>query len=145
MPHYSVTLDWYVVGYPDAITLAAASCAGRAPAAECLRQDVWLSLKGQNLSLSTVHARWKLQDLLVIAQVAFSVVLMVTSVMFCRAVLSLFNAEPGFETRHVLAVPLGLRLERYDPADTDGSDRTLQERLEITPLVDAVATRSTSP
>jgi predicted permease len=145
MPHYSFTLDWHVFDYLAAITLAAAIFAGIAPAAECLRQDVWISLKGKELSLSAVHARWKPQDLLVIAQVSFSVVLMVTSVMFSRAVVSIFRAEPGFETRHVLAVPLELGQERYDPAETEAFYRSLQERLAGTPLVDAVATSSISP
>src|SRR5260370_41646251 len=145
MAHYWVRLGWHVFGYFAAITLAAAIFAGIAPAAECLRQDVWISLKGKELSLSAVHARWKPQDLLVIAQVSFSVVLMVPSVMFSRAVASIFRAEPGFETRHVLVVPLELGPERYDPAETEGFYRTLQERLESTPLVDAVATSSISP
>src|SRR2546430_3459240 len=145
MPHYSFTLDWHVFDYLAAITLAAAIFAGIAPAAECLRQDVWISLKGRDLSLSAVRARWKPQDLLVIAQVSFSVVLMVTSVMFSRAVVSIFRAEPVFETRHVLAVPLELGPERYDPAETEAFYRSLQERLAGSPLVDAVATSSISP
>ena len=145
MPHYPFTLDWHIFGYLAAITFAAAIFAGIAPAAECLRQDVWISLKGQELSVSAVRARWKLQDLLVIAQVSFSVVLMVTSVIFSRAVLSIFDAEPGFETRHVLAVPLELAPERYGPAETEALYRTLQERLASTPLVDAVATSGISP
>ena len=145
MPHYSFTLDWHVFGYLAAVTLAAAILAGIAPAAECLRQDVWISLKGQELSLSAVHTRWKLQDLLVVAQVSFSVVLMVTAVMFSRAVLAIFDAEPGFETRHVLAVPLELGPERYDPAQAEAFYQRLRERLAGTPSVDAVATSSTSP
>ena len=145
MPHYSFTLDWHVFDYLAAITLAAAIFAGIAPAAECLRQDVWTSLKGKELSLTAVHARWKPQDLLVIAQVSFSMVLMVTSVMFSRAVLSIFRAEPGFETRQVLAVPLELGPERFDAAETEAFYRSFQERLARTPLVDAVATSSISP
>ncbi|MFL6437468.1 MAG: FtsX-like permease family protein, partial [Terriglobales bacterium] len=146
MPHYRFTLDWHIFGYLAAVTLAAAVFAGIAPAAECLRQDVWISLKGQELSVAAwARMRWKLQDLLVIAQVCFSVVLMVTSVMFSRAVLSIFNAEPGFETRHVLAVPFELDDERYHPADTEEFYRSFRERLAGTPLVDAVASSSISP
>ena len=145
MPHYLFTLDWHIFGYLAAITFAAAIFAGIAPTAECLRQDVWISLKGQELSVSAVRARWKLQDLLVIAQVSFSVVLMVTSVMFSRAVLSILDAQPGFETRQVLSVPLELAPERYGPAETEAFYRALQERLEGTPFVDDVATSSTSP
>ena len=145
MPHYSFTLDWHVFDYLAAITLTAAIFAGIAPAVECLRQNVWTSLKGQELSLTAVHARWKPQDLLVIGQVAFSVVLMVTAVVFSRAVLSIFSAEPGFETRHVLAVPLELRAERYDAEEAGAFYRSLQERVASIPLVDGIATSSKSP
>jgi len=145
MPHYQFTLDWHIFGYLAAITLAASIFAGLAPSIECLRQDVWTSLKGQELSLPAVRVRWKLQDLLVIAQVCFSVVLMVVSVMFSRAVLSIFDAEPGFETRQVLAVPLELGPERYGTAEAEVFYRTLEERLKGTPLVEAVAVSSISP
>jgi putative ABC transport system permease protein len=145
MPHYPFTIDWHIFAYLAAVTLAAAIFAGIAPAAECLRQDVWISLKGQELAVAVARVRWKLHDLLVIAQVCFSVVLMVTSVMFSRAVLSIFGAEPGFETRHVLAVPFELGSERYNPAQAEEFYRTFQERLTGSPLVDAVATGSISP
>ena len=145
MPHYQFTLDWHIFGYLAAVTLAASIFAGLAPSIECLRQDVWNSLKGQELALTAVRVRWKLQDLLVIAQVSFCVVLMVVSVMFSRAVLSIFSAEPGFETRHVLAVPLELGRERYSAAEGEAFYRTIQERLGGMPLVDAVAISSISP
>jgi len=145
MPHYQFTLDWHIFGYLAAITLAASIFAGITPAAECLRQDVWTSLKGQELALDAARVRWKPQDLLVIAQVSFSIVLMVVSVMFSRAVLTIFGAEPGFETRHVLAVPLEFVAERYGATEVETFYRTLHERLDGTPLVDAVATASTSP
>ena len=145
MPHYQFTLDWHIFGYLAAITLAASVFAGIAPAAECLRQDVWTSLKGQELAVAAVRVRWKLEDLLVIAQVGFSIVLMVVSVMFSRAVLTIFHAEPGFETRQVLAVPLEFAAEHYGVAEVAAFYRTFHERLEGTPLVDAVATTSTSP
>jgi putative ABC transport system permease protein len=65
--------------------------------------------------------------------------------MFSRAVLSIFGAEPGFETRHVLAVPFELGSERYNPAQAEEFYRTFLERLTGSPLVDAVATGSISP
>ena len=120
MPHFAFNLDWHVFGYLAALTLASSIIAGLVPALECLRQDVWISLKGHEPALQAARVRWNLRDLLVIVQVCFCVVLMVVSVMFSQAVLSLFAMEPGFETRHVLAVPLelppGARLQMAAPA-----------------------------
>src|SRR5260370_39532358 len=106
---------------------------------------MWSAERLTELSWVAAHCRWKPEDLLVIGQVSFSDVQMVTSVMFSRAVVSIFRAEPGFETRHVLAVPLELGPEHYDPAETEAFYRGLQERLAGTPLVDAVAASSISP
>src|SRR5262249_27665727 len=76
---------------------------------------------------------------------SFSIVLMVVSVMFSRAVIAIFRAEPGFETRHVLEVPLEFAAERYGATEVETFYRTLHQQLDGTPLVDAVATASTSP
>jgi len=46
MPYLPFGLDWHVFSYLTAITLASSIIAGLAPALECLKQDVWVSLKG---------------------------------------------------------------------------------------------------
>ena len=145
MPHFPFTLDWHIFGYLAAITLAASMVAGLTPALECLKQDMWVGLKGHEPTLQVAKIRWNLRDLLVIVQVCFCVVLMVVSAMFSQAVLSLFAMEPGFETRHVLAVPLQLSPERYSSSDAEVFYRTLQEHIAAIGQVDHVATTSLTP
>ena len=145
MPHFPFTLDWHIFGYLAAVTLAASLVAGLMPALECLGQDVWVSLKGHEPAVQAARMRWSLRDLLVIAQVCFCVVLMVVSAMFSQAVLSLFAMEPGFETRHVLAVPLQLSPEQYDSTNAEAFYRTLQERIAAISQVDDVASSSMTP
>ena len=145
MPHFPFTLDWHIFGYLTAITLATSILAGLTPAFECLKQDMWTSLKGHEPALQTARMRWNLRDFLVIAQVSFCVVLMVVSAMFSQAVLSIFGMEPGFETRHVLAVPVQLPVERYSSSDAETLYRTLEERVAGISQVDAVASSSLTP
>ena len=146
MPHFPFTLDWHTFGYLAAATLAASLIAGLTPAIECLRQDVWGALKANtSASIQTGKLRWSLRDLLVIVQVCFCIVLMVVSVMFSRAVLSLFSMEPGFETRHVLAVPLQLSPDRYNAIAAAAFSRTLEERIGAISQVDAIAGTSLTP
>jgi len=145
MPHYPFTLDWHIFGYLAAVTLTAALLAGLAPALECLRQDVWASLKGTESSVHAGKTRWSLRDLLVITQVAFSVVLMTASAMFIRLELAILNADPGFETEQVLQVPVQLPLERYNAAASRDFYTAFEQRLVALPAVESIATSSASP
>ena len=145
MPHFPFSLDWHIFSYVAAITLAACVISGLVPAAECLRQDVWNSLKGQELTLKAARLRWNLRDLLVIVQVCLCVVLMVVAAMFSRAVLDIFGTEPGFETRQVLTVPFRLAPDRYDLVAAGAFYRAFEERLARLPMVETVATSDSSP
>jgi predicted permease len=144
LPYLPFNLDWHIFWYLATITLASSIIAGLAPALECLKQDVWVSLKGHEHSAQTAGKRWTARDLLVVAQVCFCMVLMVVSSMFSKAVLSIFVMEPGFETRHVLAVPLQFS-DSYSPSDAQAFLATLQDRIATISNVDDVATSSMSP
>jgi putative ABC transport system permease protein len=145
LPYFPFTLDWHIFGYLATITLASSIVAGLAPALECLKQDVWVSLKGHELTSQAGRVRWTMRDLLVVVQVCFCMVLMVVSFMFSQAVLSLFAMEPGFETRHVLAVPLQFSPERYAANDAEVFLRRLQDRIAGISQVGDVATSSMTP
>ena len=145
MPYYPFSLDLHIFAWLAAITLASSIVAGLAPAMECLKQNVWVSLKGHEQTAEAGRARWTLRDLLVIAQVCFCMVLMVVSTMFSQAVLSIFATEPGFETRQVLAVPVELSPERYSASEADAFLARLGDRIATISQVDSVATTSMTP
>jgi putative ABC transport system permease protein len=145
MPHFPFTLDWHIFGYLAAITLGASVLAGLAPALECLRQDVWASLKGSEASVHAGKARWSIRDLLVMTQVCFSVVLMVASAMYVRLELDIIDADPGFEAEQVLQVPVQLPANRYGPAAASDFYAKLRQQLEALPAVQSVAVASVSP
>lgn len=144
LPYIPFSLDWHIFWYLTAITLTASVIAGLAPAFECLKQDVWISLKGHEHAAQTTGRRWTLRDLLVIAQVCFCMVLMVVSSMFAQAVVWIFRAEPGFETRQVLAVPVQFS-DSYSASDAEEFLRRLQDRIATISQVDDVATSSMTP
>lgn len=106
---------------------------------------MWVSLKGHEHTAETGRSRWTLRDLLVVAQVCFCMVLMVVSSMFSQAVLSIFATEPGFETQHVLAVPVDLSPERYSAPDAQAFLTRLQDRIAAVGQVESVATSSMTP
>jgi predicted permease len=144
LPYLPFNLDWHIFWYLAIITLASSIIAGLAPALECLKQDVWVSLKGHEQTAQTAGKRWAVRDLLVVAQVCLCMVLMVVSSMFSQAVLSIFSMEPGFETRHVLSVPLQFS-DSYSASDAAAFLTRLQDRIATISQVDEVATSSMSP
>ena len=144
LPYLPFGLDWHIFGYLTTMTLASSVIAGLAPAFECLKQDVWTSLKGQGYTAQASHSRWTVRDLLVVAQVCLCMVLMVVSLMFSQAVLSIFAMEPGFETRQVLAIPLQFS-DRYSANDAEVFLARLRERIATVSQVDDVASSSVTP
>jgi hypothetical protein len=98
MPHYPMRTDWVVFSYLAGITLAAGCAAGLAPAMESLRGNLSGSLKRQ--------ANWKLRDLLIAAQVAISLVLLVGAALFARTQYRILAAGQTDDARHVMSVQL---------------------------------------
>ncbi|MGH9521230.1 MAG: ABC transporter permease, partial [Terriglobales bacterium] len=145
MPHYAFGLDWHIAAYLIGITLFASFLAGLAPAVDCLRQDVWHTLKAGAQNWNTGQGRWSVRDLLVITQVFCSIVLMSISAIYIRAEFTILNADPGFDTRQVLQVPVQLPTDRYNAAGSQQLYDELQQRFAAIPAVEAVAYGSASP
>src|SRR4029453_6187886 len=60
-----------------------------------------------------LHRRWTLRGLLVTGQVAFSMVLLVTSFLFLRNLARTHAAAPGFETSNLLVAEVSLVEQRH--------------------------------
>ena len=98
-PYYPVKPDLVVFAYLSGITLMAAYIAGLAPASESLKLDLSTSLKGHENLFGAGARKWRLQDLLVVAQVAFSVTLLVVTGLVVRVQYAMGSADAGFEMR----------------------------------------------
>ncbi len=104
MPVYQTKPDLQVMLYLGAIVLTATIMAGLSPAGESLRLDLSSALRpGSSGRGASASAR---RSFLIAAQVAMSLVLLVCAGLFIRAQYMMFTADPGFETRRVLFVPL---------------------------------------
>ena len=143
MPHYPLAPDLLVFAYLASVTLAAGVIAGMAPAAESLKVDLTASLKGAGGIFGSRRSRT--HGLLVGAQVAMSLVLLVGAGLFVRAELTTFRANPGFETRHVLQFSARTPMPPYTPASSAAFYRTLEQRLRALPGVQSVAFASAPP
>ena len=143
MPHYPMQPDLLVFAYLAGVTLLAAAMAGMTPAAESLKVDLTRSLKGEESLFGSRRSRTR--GFLIGAQVAMSLVLLVGAALFVRAEFTIFSENPGFETRHVLMVPLRMPLPPYTPATAAAFYQTLEQRVRALPGVHSVAFAGMTP
>ena len=115
-PHYPVQPDWLVFAYLAGITLLAGCIAGLAPAAESFKTDLTGSLKGQVSFFRAPASRWRTRDLLIGAQVAMSLVLLVGAGLFVRAQRRMAHGDSGMPARQLLSTPFQVK-----PADADAT------------------------
>jgi hypothetical protein len=101
-----IQLDWRLLGY--AIALAMVS--GLFPALRATRRDVQAALK---LGERSVTARLGFRRVLVIAQLASSVVLLLTGFLFLPNLVLSNSLNPGFDIRHTVWAYVRLVPERY--------------------------------
>ena len=142
-PHYPMQPDSTVFAYLCGITLLAACMAGLAPATESLKVDLASSVKGHESLLGT--SRWRLRDLLVAGQVATSLVLLAITGLVMHAQYDISVADPGFETRQVLLVPLGVNVPPYTADAAWSFYRTLEQRVRALPGVQSVCYARKAP
>jgi predicted permease len=95
---YHVTPDLPIFAYVFAISLVASVLFGLAPAIESSRSALSAASRG---STSPARSR-RLQDLLIAAQVALSLVLMIAGSMFIRSSMRALHMETGYDGKHVI-------------------------------------------
>ncbi len=108
MPVYQTKPDLHVMIYLGAIILCATLMAGLSPAGESLRVDLHSAMKAGIRAIATGASMRR--SVLIGAQVAMSLVLLVCAGLFIRAQYAMLTADPGFEARRVLFVPLRVPL-----------------------------------
>jgi predicted permease len=132
-----VALDWRVLLFACALVFGAAMLAGFIPALQASRQDLLSFLRLTPLNSS--GSRNRVRDVFVVAQVALSVLLLVTAALFTRAVQHASKIDPGFEVRNVDVVSLDLALAGYKKENGPAVIRELIDRLSGIAGVESVA------
>ncbi len=130
------SLDWRVFGVTLLVAVTAGVMAGLAPALYARRADVTSLLKtgGQRAA-----GRGRLRELLVVAQIAVSLVLLIVGGLFVRTLDRARNADIGFRSDHVLMARVDLSRETYTAAQRRSYYRDARERVAVLPGVRAVA------
>ncbi|MEJ7811393.1 MAG: ABC transporter permease [Gemmatimonadaceae bacterium] len=141
-----VGLDARVLGFTLLASLATGALFGVVPALQLARGDLQSSLRSGGRTMSGGTGLASLRGLLVLGEVALSLMLLVGAGLLLRSFDRLQREDPGFDPRNVLTVSVGLPRARYPqlPVQTAFWAR-LEEQMARVPGVQAVGLTSAPP
>jgi predicted permease len=143
-----VRTDYRVLGFTAGISIFTAILFGLMPALRATRVDLTPALKDNARGLSSSIFRMRLGKVLVISQVALSVILIACAGLFVRTLYNLNHQRTGFKHENVLAVrvePKGSNDKDTNSAKLSQIYRTLIERVEALPGVSSATMSNPSP
>ncbi len=140
-------MDTRMLAFAFAVTIATGLLVGLLPALRSTRADLSSTIKSgdQGPSRSLWRGRLAPRNLLVIAQLTFSAVLLVLSVFFIRGFDFARSVSPGFRIDHTLFFAINTSLVRYDQSKTRDFERKLVDRLRQQPGITDAAVSWTIP
>lgn len=137
-----LALDGRVLAFNFAVSLLAGLLFGLAPALHSLKQNLVGAIRDGSQGSS---ARTRMRSLLVVTQVALSLVLLIIAGLFVRGLQGARSIDPGFDTENIVVASLDVGLQGYSPATGEQLYRQLQERLAAMPQVEAVSLAESPP
>ncbi|WP_321473033.1 ABC transporter permease [uncultured Paludibaculum sp.] len=139
-------VDWLVVGYTFLVSALAGVLFGAIPAWQVLRLNLADTLRDESRGSSGGAKKGTTRSILVVSEVALSVILLVGAGLLLRTFIELSRIDLGFKADNVLTLRTTLAESAYS---TDGAKasyvRRVTERLERVPGVVSVGVTSALP
>ncbi len=108
-----VGVDWRVLVFTFAVSVATGILFGLIPALQSSRTDLTASLKEGGGRSGTGFRQNKARSLLVVTEVALALILLIGSALLIRTAVALGRVEPGFDSSHVLTMRMSLTGPRF--------------------------------
>ncbi|HKQ08085.1 MAG TPA: ABC transporter permease [Blastocatellia bacterium] len=141
-----VTVDARVLGFTLAVSLLTGIVFGFMPAVQASRTDLNETLKESGRSVTGGAARRRARGLLVVSEIALSLVLLIGAGLLMRSFLKLQSVDPGFNPENVLTMQIDMTGPNYQrAAPVIAFHNQLLERVRALPGVQSAATRSAVP
>jgi len=109
----TVGLDASVLGFTLGISVLVGLLFGLAPALRSTKTDLTVSLKDRARGSTSDRRHERVRQLLVVGEIALSLMLLVGGGLMMRSFLRLTSVDPGFDPRGVLAATVPLAGARY--------------------------------
>jgi predicted permease len=136
-PQFSI--DWRVLLFTLGLSLFAGIVFGLAPALRASRPALIPALKDDAAAFFERTRTFNLRNLLVVTQVALSVVLLIGAGLFLRSLQQARMIDPGFDAEKIVTLPLNINLLRYTRPQGREFYRQVIERVEAIPGVESAS------
>jgi predicted permease len=141
-PRANTGTDWRLFVFTFAASLATGILTGLLPALKATRLEILPLLKN---SPSVAGTRHRLRSLLVIAQVAFSCVVLICAGLAARSVQKLAQVNLGFRSDHIFLASVDPSLQRYSDERSRRFQTQLLDKLRALPGVTSASLASHLP
>jgi predicted permease len=142
-----ISLDARSLGFTLLISLCSGLFFGSIPVWRYARADASMMMGGASRMATTSRARQRSRDLLVIAQVAMALVLLVSAVLMIRTFAALREVQPGFsDPAHVQTIRISIPGSLIsDPLLVTRTQNNIAEQIAAIPGVSAVGFAAAVP
>jgi len=139
-----LAFDLRVLLFTLGLSLLTGVIFGLAPAVQTSRSDLVKELKERTSQFVGAPHAASLRNLLVVGQVALSLVALIGAGLFVRSLQNAQRVNPGFETEHMLVLTYDLG-QNYNEARGRDFNRRALERVAAVPFVQSVTLASNQP
>ncbi|HEX4030566.1 MAG TPA: ABC transporter permease [Terracidiphilus sp.] len=136
----AVGLDWRVLGFTLAVSLATGILFGLFPALNVSRADLNAALKEGSNRSGTGFRQGRMRSMLVISEISLALVLLVSATLLIHTFIALHGVGPGFDPHNVLTMEMSLTGDRFEKtAGVIQLEKDGRERLNALPGVEVSA------
>ena len=145
-PGMPIRMDPRVLLFTVGISLVTGIAFGIFPALQLARQDLHTTLREEGRSSSAGHARGRMNNVLVVGQVALSLLLLIGATLLLRSYERLLKVDPGFDPHNVLTMNVSLPTVKYaKPAQQTNFFDEMLRRVAQVPGVQSDAISAAAP
>jgi predicted permease len=141
---FSTTPDLRVLAFTFIVSIVSGLVFGMAPAFQASGRRVAGTLKEEGGSISSAAGQVRFRKMLVTAQIALSLLLLIGAGLFARSLYNLRSLNPGLETERLLTFSLNAPLAGHSPQRTLSVYEDVQGRLKRLPGISGVTLASTA-
>jgi predicted permease len=144
-PFVSLPTDWRVLGFGIATVVVTTLACGLTPALRATSRPVQRMMKASGRGVASGRRRPGLQGALVVVQVALSMAMVVSAVLFALSLRNLATFDTGHRVEGLMAARLGIAREGTPDDRVAVLVESLMERLRATPGIESVARTAIPP
>jgi len=140
---FDFSFDWRIFGFAMAIALATGVIIGLIPGLRASRQDLGTVL--HEAGRGVIAGRQRLRDVLVVAQVGGSLMLLIIAMLFTRSLGKAQHSDLGFEPKRVINFTMDPTEVGYNEEQGRAFYKNLLERTRALPGVESATTAGATP